>query len=55
MEPGDATEIAIVGMACRLPGAADTDALWQLLADGRDAVTDDARGAPPADRTGRRR
>jgi acyl transferase domain-containing protein/NADPH:quinone reductase-like Zn-dependent oxidoreductase/SAM-dependent methyltransferase len=33
--------IAIVGMACRFPGAAnDPDAFWQLLVDGRDAVTE---------------
>ncbi|NIM40831.1 MAG: SDR family NAD(P)-dependent oxidoreductase [Hydrogenophaga sp.] len=38
--------IAIVGMACRLPGGVyDTDAFWQLLTEGRDAV-----GEVPADR-----
>ncbi|MET8545283.1 beta-ketoacyl synthase N-terminal-like domain-containing protein, partial [Kitasatospora sp. NPDC004799] len=37
----DAREpIAVVGMACRLPGAPDVDAFWQLLVDGRDAVTE---------------
>ncbi|WP_274919514.1 type I polyketide synthase [Streptomyces sp. WZ-12] len=30
--------IALVGISCRLPGAADPSAYWQLLEDGRDAV-----------------
>src|SRR6185436_6030634 len=34
------TEIAIVGMACRLPRASNPEELWQLLAGGRDAVTE---------------
>ncbi|HEU5470761.1 MAG TPA: SDR family NAD(P)-dependent oxidoreductase, partial [Actinophytocola sp.] len=37
--------IAIVGLACRLPGAADPAAFWRLLADGVDAT-----GEVPADR-----
>ncbi|WP_135467545.1 type I polyketide synthase [Crenalkalicoccus roseus] len=37
--------IAILGAACRLPGAPDPDAFWRLLAEGRDAVT-----TVPADR-----
>ncbi len=38
--------IAIVGMACRVPGGAlDADAFWTLLAEGRDVV-----GEVPADR-----
>ncbi len=32
--------IAIVGMACRFPGAPDLEAFWRLLAAGEDAVTD---------------
>lgn len=33
-----ATTIAIVGMACRLPGAAGIDEFWKLLCDGRVVV-----------------
>ncbi|MFF2808890.1 type I polyketide synthase, partial [Streptomyces sp. NPDC058000] len=36
--PDDA--IAVIGMSCRLPGAADPAAFWDLLRSGRDAVTD---------------
>jgi acyl transferase domain-containing protein/acyl carrier protein len=32
--------IAILGMGCRLPGAASPEQFWQLLLDGRDAVTE---------------
>ncbi|MBO2448767.1 acyltransferase domain-containing protein [Actinomadura barringtoniae] len=30
--------VAIIGAACRLPGAPDVDAFWELLAEGRDAI-----------------
>jgi acyl transferase domain-containing protein/pimeloyl-ACP methyl ester carboxylesterase len=32
--------IAVVGMACRLPGANGPDAFWELLRTGADAVTE---------------
>ncbi|WP_040687292.1 type I polyketide synthase [Nocardia vinacea] len=35
---GSAFEVAIVGMSCRLPGAADLDSYWQLLSEGRAAI-----------------
>ncbi|MFF9087423.1 SDR family NAD(P)-dependent oxidoreductase [Streptomyces sp. NPDC014991] len=42
--------IAVVGLACRLPGAAGPSAFWELLASGSSAVTDVPAGrfAPPA-------
>ncbi len=32
--------IAIVGMACRVPGAADVEAFWKLLAERREGIRD---------------
>ncbi|MGH3160156.1 MAG: beta-ketoacyl synthase N-terminal-like domain-containing protein, partial [Streptosporangiaceae bacterium] len=32
--------VAIIGMACRLPGASDPDAFWKLLREGRNAITE---------------
>ena len=37
--PGD-EPVAIVGMACRLPGAADLAAFWDLLRHGADGIDD---------------
>ncbi|WP_433733210.1 type I polyketide synthase [Nocardia sp. CA-129566] len=34
------TDIAIVGLDCRFPQAPDPTALWQLLLDGRDAISE---------------
>ncbi|GAA2552884.1 hypothetical protein GCM10010435_24010 [Winogradskya consettensis] len=39
--------IAVIGMACRLPGAPNPAAFWQLLSDGGDAI----REAPAGRRT----
>ncbi|WP_320065717.1 polyketide synthase [Micromonospora sp. RTGN7] len=41
-EAGRHEPIAIVGLSCRLPGAQNVDAYWELLRDGRSAVLDDA-------------
>ncbi|MEE4492736.1 SDR family NAD(P)-dependent oxidoreductase [Streptomyces sp. BE230] len=39
-----AEPVAVVGMACRFPGAGDLDAYWRLLLDGVDAVTEVPHG-----------
>ena len=39
--------IAIVGMACRFPGAPDLPAFWRHLNSGSDAVTDERRETGP--------
>ncbi|NUU22369.1 MAG: polyketide synthase, partial [Streptomycetaceae bacterium] len=44
LTPGD-EPVAIVGLSCRLPGAADPREFWRLLAEGRCTVTE-----VPADR-----
>ncbi|WP_349367906.1 amino acid adenylation domain-containing protein [Salinarimonas sp.] len=41
----DDDAIAIVGMACRMPGAGDLEAFWSLLLAGGDGI-----GEPPAER-----
>ncbi|MCR8579268.1 type I polyketide synthase [Streptomyces sp. Isolate_219] len=38
--------IAVVGMSCRLPGADGPESYWQLLLNGRSAVTDPPPGRP---------
>ena len=46
-DEGSADAIAIVGMACRFPGAPDLPAFWRQLEAGSDAVTDERREAEP--------
>ncbi|MCQ6552226.1 amino acid adenylation domain-containing protein [Streptomyces sp. C10-9-1] len=40
---GHSAQIAVIGMACRFPGAADPDGFWELLTAGRHAI----REVPP--------
>ena len=40
-----AQPIAIVGMACRFPGASNISAFWRLLAAGQNAVSEGAPGS----------
>ncbi|MEV6663876.1 SDR family NAD(P)-dependent oxidoreductase [Streptomyces nigra] len=42
--PHESDDIAIISMACRLPGADDPDALWRLLDEGQEAVGDAPAG-----------
>ncbi|MFI2472345.1 type I polyketide synthase [Nocardia xishanensis] len=44
---GPAFAVAIVGMSCRMPGAADLESFWYLLREGRAAI-----GTAPAERGG---
>ncbi|WP_157897579.1 type I polyketide synthase [Mycolicibacterium rutilum] len=44
-QPNEAARFAIVGYAARFPGAQDADEFWDLLREGRDAISD-----VPADR-----
>uniref|UniRef100_UPI003F9DB70F type I polyketide synthase n=1 Tax=Mycobacterium sp. TaxID=1785 RepID=UPI003F9DB70F len=44
-----ASGFAIVGYAARFPGAADTDAFWQVLREGRDAISEVPRDRWDAD------
>ena len=37
-EPDAVEPIAVIGLACRLPGAADVDEFWRNLADGAESI-----------------
>ncbi|MGV9612820.1 type I polyketide synthase [Nocardia xishanensis] len=41
---GSAFAVAIVGMSCRMPGAADLESFWHLLSEGRAAIGTAPRG-----------
>ncbi|MFI0796861.1 amino acid adenylation domain-containing protein [Micromonospora rubida] len=38
-EPTQGRDVAIIGMACRVPGAADLDQFWQNLREGVESIT----------------
>ncbi len=40
VQPSEAEPIAIIGMACRFPGASSANEFWKLLFEGRDAITE---------------
>lgn len=42
--PAAGEPIAVVGLACRVPGGDDATALWHLLRDGRDGIAAAASG-----------
>ena len=45
-EPSGVGEpIAVIGMACKFPGAPDIEALWQLLDQGGNAITEGDPGS----------
>ncbi|WP_437840118.1 beta-ketoacyl synthase N-terminal-like domain-containing protein [Sorangium sp. So ce1153] len=52
---GRGEAVAIIGMACRVPGADDVDAFWQKLRSGVESITFSADGAAPAPEGGGRR
>ncbi|MFE2764630.1 SDR family NAD(P)-dependent oxidoreductase [Streptomyces albidoflavus] len=51
---GGGEPVAVIGLACRLPGAPGPDAFWRLLGEGRDAVGEapPGRGLPAGRRAG---
>jgi len=43
--PAAAEPIAVIGMACRFPGAPDISSFWRLLEAGGNAVTEGVPGS----------
>jgi acyl transferase domain-containing protein len=37
---GEERSVAVIGMACKFPGAADPDQLWEILQSGQDATSE---------------
>ncbi|MEV0029034.1 type I polyketide synthase [Nocardia sp. NPDC050793] len=50
--PSTQPPVAIIGMACRVPGAAGLDEFWRLLTSGRDATGDPPPGRAVTRRAG---
>jgi acyl transferase domain-containing protein len=50
--PGPRDPIAIIGLACRLPGAPNLDAFWDVLVAGADVVGETPRSRPAPARPG---
>nr|AZF85932.1 type I polyketide synthase [Catenulispora sp.] len=44
-----AEPVAVIGYACRFPGADSPDEFWRLLTDGTDAITDPVPGSRPVE------
>jgi acyl transferase domain-containing protein/NAD(P)H-dependent flavin oxidoreductase YrpB (nitropropane dioxygenase family)/NAD(P)-dependent dehydrogenase (short-subunit alcohol dehydrogenase family)/acyl carrier protein len=55
-EPSVPLDIAVIGMACAFPGAADADGFWDMILKGTDAISDVPKGRwDPATRPSPRR
>ena len=48
MDTFEHDSVAVVGLACRLPGAPDVSSFWRLLSSGTSAVTSSSRFGDPA-------
>src|SRR5205085_2127539 len=39
INPGAREPVAIVGLACRFPGADDVESLWRVLTEGKETIS----------------